>query len=398
MPAIVLICIAVVCPLALFKLLAFVDPGTASGAAMRAGLAAIGGLQGLLRGNAGRRRADGTAAQTSGSQSAGEASADAATTARVDQRGAAGRRLPRPGRRRARPPASGAITTVGAAGTSVFTDLTNQAGVGHNTYYPDYQGGSRRPAARANREANATDDQPRRPRTRAHRQWRHAGTPIRSAARRPTTAQPPVRGSSTPRRRQVRAVQPVPVGRVRRRPRSPWWLCSKEGRRSMATVYGDYTRDRSGLFFGLTGGQLITLVVAGVPALWAFQRQQWAAVAGSVAGLGAGAGAGRGADPGTVGDRLAGRLDRATWPGRRCAGPGGGPSGDRAQRDLAEPDLPGVLAGISIHDGPPQGPTNTRVAIIQDHANRTVGGHRRDHPPRPGAGRRRRARQPGAAA
>ena len=37
-------------PLALFKLLAFVDPGTSSGAAMRAGLVAEGGLQGLLRG------------------------------------------------------------------------------------------------------------------------------------------------------------------------------------------------------------------------------------------------------------------------------------------------------------------------------------------------------------
>ena len=50
-PAVVLICIASVAPLALFKLLAFVDPGTASGAAMRAGLVASGGLQGLLRGN-----------------------------------------------------------------------------------------------------------------------------------------------------------------------------------------------------------------------------------------------------------------------------------------------------------------------------------------------------------
>ena len=50
----------------------------------------------------------------------------------------------------------------------------------------------------------------------------------------------------------------------------------------MATVYGDYTRDRNGLFFGLSGGQLITLVVAGVPALWAFQRQQWRPLAGLV--------------------------------------------------------------------------------------------------------------------
>ena len=46
-PAVVLICIAVVSPVALFKLLAFVDPGTASGASMRAGMQAMGGLQGL---------------------------------------------------------------------------------------------------------------------------------------------------------------------------------------------------------------------------------------------------------------------------------------------------------------------------------------------------------------
>ena len=39
LPAVVLICVSVAAPLALFKLLAFVDPGTASGAAMRAGMA-----------------------------------------------------------------------------------------------------------------------------------------------------------------------------------------------------------------------------------------------------------------------------------------------------------------------------------------------------------------------
>jgi hypothetical protein len=158
LPAIILICIAVVCPVALFKLLAFVDPGTASGASMRAGLAAMGGVQGMLRGNP-TAGADGTATQTAGSRSAGEASADAATTARVTgavQQGAGifgpiGAGLAA---------GIGAITTLGAAGTSVFTDLTNQQGVGHNTYQPDYQGGPGDPAARANREANATNHQP----------------------------------------------------------------------------------------------------------------------------------------------------------------------------------------------------------------------------------------------
>ena len=43
-----LIVISAFAPLALFKLLAFVDPGTSSGAAMRAGLGAMGGLHGAF--------------------------------------------------------------------------------------------------------------------------------------------------------------------------------------------------------------------------------------------------------------------------------------------------------------------------------------------------------------
>ena len=49
-PAVMLICGSVVSPVALFKLLSFVEPGTATGAAMRTGWAASGGLQGLLSG------------------------------------------------------------------------------------------------------------------------------------------------------------------------------------------------------------------------------------------------------------------------------------------------------------------------------------------------------------
>ena len=44
-PGVMLILVGCFAPLALFKLLAFVDPGTSSGAAMRAGLAAQGGLR-----------------------------------------------------------------------------------------------------------------------------------------------------------------------------------------------------------------------------------------------------------------------------------------------------------------------------------------------------------------
>ncbi|MCR6494787.1 type IV secretion system protein [Cellulomonas sp. P24] len=66
-PGVVLIFVGSFAPLALFKLLAFVDPGTSSGSAMRAGLAAQGGWQGVLNG-----RADG--ANTSDAASSSDAS------------------------------------------------------------------------------------------------------------------------------------------------------------------------------------------------------------------------------------------------------------------------------------------------------------------------------------
>jgi hypothetical protein len=39
--------------------------------------------------------------------------------------------------------------------------------------------------------------------------------------------------------------------------------------------------------------------------------------------------------------------------------------------NLTEADLPGVLNGVDVHDGPPQGPELVRVAIIQNHAAKT---------------------------
>ena len=62
LPGVILILIACVAPLALFKLLAFVDPATSSGAALRTGMAEVGGVRGLLAGTSstgGRRRRGG---------------------------------------------------------------------------------------------------------------------------------------------------------------------------------------------------------------------------------------------------------------------------------------------------------------------------------------------------
>lgn len=157
-PAIVLICIAVVSPLALFKLLAFVDPGTSSGAAMRAGLAASGGIQGLLRGGTSASDSSGSAAQASGSgRSAGEDSAESATTTRASGAIQGAMAVLGPAGRVAAA-GLGAFTKVGAYATTVVSDMANQEGVGNNSYYPDYTDRSRRDAARANREQFSSDD------------------------------------------------------------------------------------------------------------------------------------------------------------------------------------------------------------------------------------------------
>lgn len=138
----------------------------------------------------------------------------------------------------------------------------------------------------------------------------------------------------------------------------------------MAAVYDEYTRDRVGMFFGLTGAQLTTLVVAGVPALWAFRQEEWGLLAGfillwvAVLGMVAVPIRGRSAIGWMVAAaaHASGTVLRWTrWRSKASKG---------QVDDLAEPDLPGVLQSVTVHDGPPQGPTNTRFAVIQDHAGR----------------------------
>ena len=161
-PAVVLICIAAFSPLALFKLLAFVDPGTASGAAMRSGMAQAGGLQGLLRGNAAAGETTATQSDDSG-RSAGEAETEAATSSRIANTVGSGLGGVLGPVGAVAAAGIGVFAKVGTAGAAVGADVTNQAGIGHNAYYPDYQG-SGGDGARANREAHgqadATPDNP----------------------------------------------------------------------------------------------------------------------------------------------------------------------------------------------------------------------------------------------
>lgn len=133
-PGVLLILMGTFSPLVLFKLLAFTDPGTSSGAGMRAGLSANGGVQGLLS------RGGGSSAASTVSPSgaaAGESAAGAATAGRF---AAAGSVLGPVGA------AAGAALAVmhsaGTRGVAIGADMTNMMGVGHGTYIPDFSGRS----------------------------------------------------------------------------------------------------------------------------------------------------------------------------------------------------------------------------------------------------------------
>lgn len=125
--------IACFCPMALFRLLAFVDPGTGSGASFRTTLAANGGVSGLLSGRGGAEgQGSGAATQVaSDGRAASETSADTETANRFQSSlmkalGTAGQA------------AGGAIDAVGnvaAHGASMTVDVMGQAGVGHQGYY-----------------------------------------------------------------------------------------------------------------------------------------------------------------------------------------------------------------------------------------------------------------------
>lgn len=139
----------------------------------------------------------------------------------------------------------------------------------------------------------------------------------------------------------------------------------------MATIYADYSRDRIGWFFGLSGWQLGTLTVAAMPVFWALRQGAWVSAGlfcllwGLVCVVAVAAVRGRsvtGWVAASVAFAVGGLTGWTRWRSRASTG--------QAQ-DLAEADLPGVLQGVQIHDGPPQGHSLARVAIIQDHSART---------------------------
>jgi hypothetical protein len=138
-----------------------------------------------------------------------------------------------------------------------------------------------------------------------------------------------------------------------------------------AIEYNDYSRDRAGWFFGLTGMQLALVILGGLPDLLALNSHAWllfaawlpvwALVILLVAVPMRGRSAAR-----WVYDlamyALGGVMGWTRWQSKVAAG---------TVSDLNEADLPGVLAGVRMHDGPPYGHTMVRPAIVQNTSERT---------------------------
>ncbi len=117
----IIIAIGACCPLILFRLLAFVEPGTASGAALRQSWSDSGGMSGLLSG--GKQSAGSSAAtQSSGGRSGGEAGAESQTQSRLaTAMGAFGAGV-------------AAVSSIANRAADIGSDVLGQAGVGSPGY------------------------------------------------------------------------------------------------------------------------------------------------------------------------------------------------------------------------------------------------------------------------
>jgi type IV secretion system protein TrbL len=129
----VIFLVACFCPMALFRLLAFVDPGTASGASFRSTMAANGGVSGLLAGRRSAQEAGSGAATQAASdgRAASEGSADAETANRFQSRAA--RAFGGVGKVAGK--GMDLVGGVAATGASMSVDVMGQSGVGHQGYY-----------------------------------------------------------------------------------------------------------------------------------------------------------------------------------------------------------------------------------------------------------------------
>ncbi|WP_370895012.1 SCO6880 family protein [Janibacter sp. GXQ6167] len=139
----------------------------------------------------------------------------------------------------------------------------------------------------------------------------------------------------------------------------------------MATIYSDYSRARLGFIFGFSGWQVSVVALTFLPIAGAVSVGAWPSVALfgvlwlAISALTLTPVRGRSA-VGWLHAALTFAFGGLTgWTSFRAKATSG------KTDNLDEPDLPGVLQGVTIHDGPPQGATFSRIAIIQDHRART---------------------------
>lgn len=139
----------------------------------------------------------------------------------------------------------------------------------------------------------------------------------------------------------------------------------------MITYGANATRDRQGWFFGLTGPQVFLVLGTALPCWLAMAVGAWTALLGLIplwlAAVALICVPVRGWSAaqwiGVLARHLVGHLTGWTrWQSKAAAGD---------LEDPGEADLPGVLTGIEIHDGPPMSGRTSRPAIIQDHSART---------------------------
>lgn len=137
------------------------------------------------------------------------------------------------------------------------------------------------------------------------------------------------------------------------------------------SVYSDYSRARIGFFFGLSGWQLAVLAVAVLPLAVAVSNKAWAtagmfalawALVAVVTALPARGRSVTGWLSATVLMAVGGLAGWTRFRARASQGAG---------IAAAKADLPGVMTGIEVHEGPPFGPTYRRIALIQNHTRRT---------------------------
>ena len=160
LPGVILILIACVAPVALFKLLAFVDPNTSSGAALRSGLADVGGVRRFVTGG---DAAAGTGGEASDERSQGEEASEDATDTRLQHAQAGLLHAVGGPVGSAAASALQAVYDFGSRATAIGSDLTNQMGVGHMSYHPDLTHGRTRTGggtAANGRGRNGDGDQP----------------------------------------------------------------------------------------------------------------------------------------------------------------------------------------------------------------------------------------------